>query len=619
VLGGLAVWGGASTLPVPTMILFLAVLSVVCAIGAYQIGGPTHAPHKEEDSGASVLQILEETPYLRNVALLVALLAFSGAFYDYVFKARAAAHFTTGPELVSFFALFYLCLGVATFLMQNLLARRSLLVLGLAVTVGLLPGALVSLGLIALLVPGIAAATLMRGGVSVTENSFYRSGYELLYTPLAPEKKRSTKTLIDVGVDKLGAAAGAGVAFFVLGIFPVVANSILLVIGIGAGVAAGFLTRLLHQGYVHTLTESLRSGSIDAAGVDALDATTRRAVTETVVELKRSDVLESASSSGQALPGRAALLERLSAGSGTGPGARRHRPFTEPPRREPDASEVDDTIAAVIDLRSGDRTRIEVALRAHQPLPESLAAHVLPLLANEEVADAAAAALRKVAPAHTGLLLDAALHTRMPLHARRRVCDILGRLPTQRCANGLVLLLADREFELRFRAAAGLLRAVRANPRLRLPREQLFDAATREAVDSQRRWRSQTAVTGKLTRTATLDSAEGKRVVQGLAYVFTLLLAVLDREPLTLAIRALANPEGGHRGTGLEYLDNVLPAGLKQALWPLLEDRRLALERVRSRSEILAEVMGSRMPGPADLATLREQVEAKRAQRATLH
>jgi hypothetical protein len=103
--------------------------------------------------------------------------------------------------------------------------------------------------------------------------------------------------------------------------------------------------------------------------------------------------------------------------------------------------------------------------------------------------------------------------------------------------------------------------------------------------------------------------------VQGLAHVFTLLLAVLDREPLTLAIRALADSTGGQRGTGLEYLDNVLPADLRAVLSPLLEDHRLALATMRSRSEILAELVEGSALGPKDLATLRRQVETKRAQR----
>jgi AAA family ATP:ADP antiporter len=601
VLGGLAAWGGAILFDIPTMILILSGVNALCAVAARQIGGPTHVRQVEEGSGISVFEIVEETPYVRHLALMVAAVAFSGAVYDYVFKASAAAHFVTSAELVSFFALFYLGLGIATFLMQNLFARRSLLVFGLALTVGLLPWTFVGLGLLALLVPGIAVATLMRGGVSAMENSLYRSGYELLYTPLIPEKKRPIKTLIDVGMDKIGAAAGAGVVFLILGFFPMSAIQILLVIAIAAAVGAVLLTPLLHQGYVHSLTESLRSGEIDADAVEALDATTRRTVSQTVTGIERDELITHAGRAARPIenaPGRSALLERLqtdAAATGSVEArpmiAPKRRPFVPPPSRDLDVSEVDHTIAAVIDLRFGDRQRIEAALAVNHPLPEPLVAHVIPLLAREDVAEVATAALRRVAPAHTGLLLDSALSMRTPLAARRRVCEILGRLPTQRCASGLVFLLDDREFELRFRAAAGLLRGVQSNPSLRIPREQLLEAATLEAADCLRRWKYQTALTEKLTRTPALESAEGRRVVQGLAHVFTLLLAVLDREPLTLAIRALADSTGGQRGTGLEYLDNVLPTDLRAVLFPLLEEHRLALATMRSHSEILAELV----------------------------
>jgi hypothetical protein len=623
VLGGLAAWGGAVLFDIPTMILILSGVNALCAVAARQIGGPTHDHEVEEGSGISVFEIVEETPYVRHLALLVAAVAFSGAVYDYVFKASAAAHFANGAELVSFFALFYLGLGIATFLMQNLFARRALLVFGLALTVGLLPWTFVGLGLLAFLVPGIAVATFMRGGVSVMENSLYRSAYELLYTPLVPEKKRPVKTLIDVGVDKIGAAAGAGVVFLILGFFPVSAIQILLVIAIAAAVAAVLLTPLLHQGYVHSLTESLRSGEIDVNGVEALDATTRQAVSRTVIAMERD---ESSTNAGLAAKPigiatmRAALRERLRADAATNGSAERRRmtaskrqSFVPPPSRDLDASEVDHTIAAVIDLRSGDRQRIEAALVANHPLPDPLVAHVIPLLARDDVAEVACVALHRVAPAHTGMLLDSALRMRTPLAVRRRICEILGRLPTQRCANGLVLLLGDREFELRFRAAEGLLRAVQSNPSLRLPREQLLQAATLEAADCQRRWKYQVALTKDLTRAPALESAEGRRVAQGLAHVFTILLAVLDREPLALAIRALADSTGGQRGTGLEYLDNVLRTDLKAVLSPLLEDHRLALAAMRSRSEILTELVDDNALGPSDLATLRKQIEAKRA------
>ncbi len=50
---------------------------------------------------------------------------------------------------------------------------------------------------------------LLRGGEAVTRNSLYRSAYELFYTPLPTAKKRATKTLIDVGVDRVGTTIGS--------------------------------------------------------------------------------------------------------------------------------------------------------------------------------------------------------------------------------------------------------------------------------------------------------------------------------------------------------------------------------------------------------------------------
>ena len=617
-LGGLAAWAGASAFDIPTLIFILAGLNALCIVLVRRIGGPVRAEQEPDESRVSVFEILQETPYLRHLALLVALAAFAGAAFDYVFKARAANYFTTGAELVSFFALFYLSLGVATLVVQNLMVRRSLLTLGLAATVAMLPGTLVGLGLLALLVPGIVATVVMRSGISVVENSLYRSGYELLYTPLIPEKKRPTKTLVDVGGDKLGAAVGGGVAFFVLGIFPGTANPILLGVGIAAGAAALFVTRLLHQGYMLSLAESLRTGSIKASEIEALDATTQQTVSDTVVGIERSKLLKSVAiagtRSGATELSRAELLEQLQEAAQQPP-SQRGRPFFTPPRASFDAAEVDETLAAILDIRSGDRARIEGTLASNNPLPSALVAHVIPLLEKEEVAESAAAALRRVAPAHTGVLLDTVLPSRTALPIRRHVCEILGRLPTQRCANGLVLLLEDEEFELRFRAASGLLQIHRSNSNLRVPAEQLFEAAEAEARECSRRWRYLTAVDGKLTQTAPVESAQGRRVIQSVAFIFTLLLTVLDREPLQLAIRALATEDSGQRGTGLEYLDNVLPRGLRDSLWPLLEDRRLALGTVRDRSEILSELVEESPPQATDLATLRKRIDAKRLER----
>lgn len=613
VLGGLAAWGGASFLDIPSMILVMALLSGSCIVLVRRIGGPTTAPREDAEARISVIEILQETPYLQHLAVLVGLVAFAEAAFDYVFKSLAADYFSGSQELVSFFALFYLFLGVGTLLMQNLLTRRSLMLMGLAFTISTLPGAIVGFGVLALLIPGIVTATAMRGGISIVGNSLYSSGYELLYTPVLIEKKRPTKTLLDVGGDKLGAAAGGAFAFFVLGIFPGIANPILVSVGVLAGATALIVARRLHKGYISSLEESLRSGALDPTKLEAADATTRRTIAHTIVDMDRGRLLENV---GLASLGRDELLERIQGQSGRRLTAAPRRPLIGVEHSSFDATEIDATATAIFDLRSRDPKRIRAALSMNSPLDRELVAHAVALLGDSRVAEEAAVALGRVAPVHTGLLLDAALQVRVGMPIRRGLCDILGQLPTQRSADGLVYLLEADEFELRFHAATGLLQIHQQNPKLRLPAEQIFGSAEREAHDARRRWSFLSAAEGKLMQGDPLESIQGKRVLQSIAYVFTLLLSVLDREPLQLALRALTMQDAGQRGTGLEYLDNVLPPKLKDALWPLLEDQRFALGAVRDRSEILAELVDSAPPNASDLAALRERIDASRAARS---
>ena len=113
VLGGLAVWRGASSFEISTMILVLGVLNLLCAAGASRIGDGEHvATSFDEGASRSALEIFQETPYLRSLALVVALGAFCQTVYDYVFKVTAASYFETGTELVAFFALFHVSVGI---------------------------------------------------------------------------------------------------------------------------------------------------------------------------------------------------------------------------------------------------------------------------------------------------------------------------------------------------------------------------------------------------------------------------------------------------------------------------------------------------------------------------
>ena len=58
----------------------------------------------------------------------------------------------------------------------------------------------------------LVSAIAARGAAGALRNSLFRSGYELLFTPLVEWKKRPTKAIVDVGFDKLGSLVGGGIA-----------------------------------------------------------------------------------------------------------------------------------------------------------------------------------------------------------------------------------------------------------------------------------------------------------------------------------------------------------------------------------------------------------------------
>ncbi|HIG43188.1 MAG: hypothetical protein ABGY96_03250 [bacterium] len=88
---------------------------------------------------------------------------------------------------------------------------------------------------------------------------------------------------------------------------------------------------------------------------------------------------------------------------------------------------------------------------------------------------------------------------------------------------------------------------------------------------------------------------------------------MLDPQPTGLAIRSLANRSMAHRGTGLEYLQNVLPGPLLKAMLPLLEDNELALGSVRPRAGILAELTNSQDDDEDMIPALRKRVDELRS------
>jgi ATP:ADP antiporter, AAA family len=57
--------------------------------------------------------------------------------------------------------------------------------------------------------PPVLMAPLARALELTLRGSFFRSSYELFFTPVPPREKRATKMLIDVSCERMGDVAGA--------------------------------------------------------------------------------------------------------------------------------------------------------------------------------------------------------------------------------------------------------------------------------------------------------------------------------------------------------------------------------------------------------------------------
>ncbi len=501
--GGLAL---AASRYVPLLMLLpmtagLNVLALVCLVrfaGDVTVAKPPEATTPSRPLG--------QMPYLRLLALLVALGSGVEVLLDYVLKAHAAASLTP-QALVGFFAAYQAAVGLAGVLVQRFLTRPALSGLGLARTAALRPLYVALAAGLGLLDLRLMTAALARAGQDVLSNSLFRSAYELLFTPLPEGQKRSTKQVVDVAFDKVGALVGGALTLLAVRVLDA-PDRALLFLACGVSVIAAGLTQLLHRGYVSTLEDGLRAGRVRLDPGDVVDQTTRLTM---------------------AMP---ALAGASSFGSGF------ETPLAAP---TPVAPADDSLVRRIAELRSRDPFRIRAALReGATPLDPGLVGHLVPLLGRNDVALDAFRALQKLAPGAVGQIADAILDERRDPVVRRRLPRLLKAVADPRASEALLHGLDDAAFAVRDACGAALASQAARHPELRPAAPRVFSAVARELEEAR----------------------SGASREARLAYVLTLLSIALDREAVQVAERALAGSDAALRGTALEYLETALPREL---------------------------------------------------------
>jgi AAA family ATP:ADP antiporter len=586
VVGGLGARLVSEVWTLPSLLLGLSILHGACALCAFGIAADGRARHpslQHEDAyGASGLRVLRRTPFLLQMAALVGVVAVLDALVDYAFKVEATGRLADGEALIEFFAIFYTVAGLLAFVLQAGLGSRVLRGLGLGGAMALMPSAVMLAGSAAAVFPRLWSAVLVRGAALALSNSFFRSGFEVLYTPLDLAEKRPTKAYVDVGSQRLGDMAGGGVILLLLFLVPGLPSSVVLALAAAlAGVALLLIVRL-NRGYVRQLATKLRTGSLHLDTGDALDLTTHRALEKSRITIDREELLAHIQE-----------LERSEAGQ--------QRSADRPQEDHGDTSPartLDVFFERVRSFASDDPDQVRAALRASEG-DLRLVPHAIGLLVRFDVIDDVLRHLREMAPRCLGQLTDALVGRDQRLLVRRRIPRVLESCEHPRAVDGLVLGLGDPDFEVRLQCARALARLATRDPGLRPSTQAIHAAVERELALDPRSWEQQ----GRLREETSgepvlLAGITGTRSINRcLELVFTLLALELGLDMMRSALVGLHGSDAGLRGTALEYLDATLPEAIREALFPRLpgspahpaprrEGRQLAEELLRSSSRL---------------------------------
>jgi AAA family ATP:ADP antiporter len=481
--------------------------------------------------------------YLRELALFVAVTALASSVIDFAFKARAMEYYASAEQLARFFAVFYTAASVLSFLFQSFLTPRLLDRAGLGTGLAGLPAAVVAFGLLALVIPGLITQALLRGLDNALSSSLFRSAYEPLFTPLAAERKRSVKAMIDVLVNRLGDGAGSLLSWGLVLLLPRAAASAATGSAVVLSLMALWLAERLRRGYIDELAASLRSGAVVLNENGVNDLTTRLTLSRTIGEISRERLQ--------------AEIQRLRERELAGDGPLRPEPKLTPEQRKRQEE-------ALAGLLSGEAARIRSALEGADA---AFTAFLIPLVGRDDVGGQVMGALGGFGARVTGQLADALLdHERFSRTVRRRLVRVISSAKTPWAAAALVAALDDPEFEVRREVVRGLDVLAEHDVAIPLLRPAALGAARRDLAD-----------------------ATGAPLHERIEQALRLLGLAFDHEAFRLCRAALSSNDSKLRGTALEYLENILPEAERAQLFAALAAEATPKPR-REEREIIEEL-----------------------------
>lgn len=507
VVGGLLAERVATYFTPPAILLLLAALQVLAGIALLRFAGSV--PETTPEQPASFPEMISSAPYLMGLAAFVLLTSMSAGALDYLYRAGAVTRFGQGQGLVRFFSLFNAATSGLTFLLQSGLSPFWLRRFGPGRTVAALPVTVAGAGIASVMLPGAASIIVARSLEQMLRGSLFRAGYELFYLPMPASEKRAAKPFIDGGVDRMGEGLASGAIKLLLLTVPAQRfATVLLLSAATLSAVAAWIALRLDRWYV----AMLERGLVNQAHGGQLD--------EADYTLAQTILLETDSG---------LLLDT-----------------PEPWRAELHVQ--DPVLARLAALRRPDAARVRKAIIEPGVWEPVIVAQMISLLGREDVARQAGEALRANLSVAAGQLADRLSDPSTDASICRRIPRLLGGSTNPLAWDALFRQLSGREFDIRYRCGRALVEVAARHPEFRPSPDAVFLAVQRELASH--------GIAG--------EKGDGAR--QRMTHMSNLLGLVLPAQSVQLAFRALQTRDSRVRATAIEYLDSVLPQGLRRQM-----------------------------------------------------
>jgi AAA family ATP:ADP antiporter len=567
---GTAWWGVFLVVP---LLLLLVVVSLLpgCPRPVSSSGGD--ADEKESSSGQN-LTVIWRSPYLRALALILLAATAASALVDFQFL-KYVDGIGDEKSRAAFLGAFYGWAGGIALLIQILVASRVMSSASVFIGLSIVPVFLLLGSTAILVVPGLLAATVLRGGDYSLRKSLLRPMMEFLYVPLPESLRRRTKSIIDVAVDSAGEVGGSLLILLLINLLgvpvkylavPVAAISVYLIL----------MSRRMGGLYLEEIVRRLSDGKSGGGEVSL-----GRMLQDThllTASYSRLDI-----QSLLATPAEEPIRGEVSP-RGEAVGS---------PRKTPRS----DTLAA---MRSADNGTVLAALKQVKTWDDDHIRALARLLVRNEIRGQVEAQLMEAAEGAVTVLSGVLGDESADFVLRRRIPRALAALGGIDAENALLAALSCGRFEVRYRSAIALVRLQKRGA-LKLGqdrREAVWSAVSREAESNRPIWEMQ-----RLLDDLSLEEEDdlvisrvGVRGELSLEHTFRMLTLVLDPEPVRAAFHGIVLNEEGLKSFALEYLEQVLPAKIRERLWLFIGDisEYRKAEELRPIGRVVSDLMSSR-------------------------